>query len=611
MCGIAGVMSKDGGPPQQAVLSRLVGALAHRGPDGHGHYVCDDVGMVHTRLAIIDLATGDQPLFARHPNDAGHPNGGGRPLALIANGEIYNDLDLRAALDRERFATRSDCEPPLHLYLRHGEAFADHLRGMFAIAIHEPRRTAGAGGIAGEGGRLVLARDPFGIKPLYFVETGAAFAFASEPQALIAAGLIPAVLRAGARDEMLQLQFTTGRSTAFAGIERVLPGETLVVEHGHIVRRLHRPALPPGPPQDMSEEHALAALDAVLADTVGLHQRSDVPYGVFLSGGIDSAVILTAMGRFHERPLVAFTAGFSNTGVHDERAAARALAEALGAEHVEITFSEADFWRLLPQVAACMDDPAADYAALPSFKLAAAARQAGIKVVLTGEGGDEMFAGYGRYRRAMRPRLLGGRAMRSRGAFDGMRVLRTDAPWRDGLRNAEAAAEGAGRTRLQIAQAADCAEWLPNDLLIKLDRCLMAHGIEGRVPLVDPVVAALAFRLPDRLKVGDGLGKRLLRRWLERNQPAARPFARKQGFTVPVAAWLAGRAMELAPLLAAQDPVQEACRPGSVERLLDAASRGNARAGRAAWNLLFFALWYRRHIAGLQPEADVFATLAP
>jgi asparagine synthase (glutamine-hydrolysing) len=599
MCGIAGVMRKDGRAPSEALLNRLAGALAHRGPDGHGHFICDDVGLVHTRLAIIDLATGDQPLFARGPEDAA------RPLALIANGEIYNDLDLRATLGSERFATRSDCEPPLHLYLRHGAAFADHLRGMFAIAIHEP------GARAGEGGRLVLARDPFGIKPLYFVDTPTAFAFASEPQALVAAGLVPAVLNADARDEMLQLQFTTGRSTAFAGIERVLPGETLVIERGRIVRSVVRPALPPGPPREMSEAEALVALDAVLAGSIGLHQRSDVPYGMFLSGGIDSAIILTVMGRLNERPVAAFTAGFSGTDVHDERAEARAVAKAVGAEHLEVTFSEPDFWHLLPQVAACMDDPAADYAALPSFKLAATARQAGIKVVLTGEGGDEMFAGYGRYRRAMRPRLLGGRAMRSRGALDRMNVLRRDGRWRDGLGRAEAAVQRAGRTRLQIAQATDCAEWLPNNLLVKLDRCLMAHGIEGRVPFVDPVVAAFAFRLPDRLKVGSGLGKRLLRRWLERNQPAGRALARKRGFTVPVAAWLAGRAEELAPLLAAQEAVREACRPGAVERVLGAASRGDARAGRAAWNILFYALWHRRHIAGLQPEADVFATLAP
>lgn len=603
MCGIAGVMHKDGGAPQEAVLNRLAGALAHRGPDGHGHYACDDVGLVHTRLAIIDLATGDQPLFARRPEDPA------RPIALIANGEIYNDLDLRAMVGPERFATRSDCEPPLHLYLRHGEAFADHLRGMYAIAIHEPGGSGENG--RGRGGRLVLARDPFGIKPLYFIDTPSVFAFASEPQALIAAGLIPASLRAEGRDEMLQLQFTTGRATAFAGIERVLPGETLVIERGRITRSSVRRALPPGPPREMSEQEALAALDGVLADSIGLHQRSDVPYGMFLSGGIDSSIILTVMGRLNERPVVALTAGFLGAGVHDEREAARAVAQAVGAEHVEVTFTQSDFWRLLPEVAAAMDDPAADYAALPSYKLAAAARQAGIKVVLTGEGGDEVFAGYGRYRRAMRPRLLGGRAMRARGALHRMTMLRNERGWRDGLSRAEAAVEHAGRTRLQVAQAVDCAEWLPNDLLIKLDRCLMAHGIEGRVPLVDPVVADFGFRLPDRLKLGGGLGKRLLRRWLEQNQPAVRPFARKRGFTVPVSAWIAARAGELAPLLAAQEAVQEACRPGSVERVLRAASGGDARAGRAAWNILFYALWHRRHIAGLRPEADVFASLAP
>lgn len=599
MCGIAGVMSKNGDPPRQAVLDRLAGALAHRGPDGHGFYRCDGVGLVHTRLAIIDLVTGDQPLYARRSDDA-------RPTALIANGEIYNDLDLRAKLGQRRFATGSDCESPLHLYLHHGETFADHLRGMFAIALHDPGRGPQ------DGGRLVLARDPFGIKPLYVAETPTAFAFASEPQALIAAGIVPAALNAAARDELLQLQFTTGRSTAFIGVERLLPGETLVIEQGRIVRRHVRQALPSGPPCDTTESAALAALDAILIDSVGLHQRSDAPYGMFLSGGIDSSVVLTVMGQLNERPVVALTAGFaSNAGVHDERTEARALAQAVGAEHVEVAVGEQDFWRLMPLLATCMDDPAADYATLPSFQLAATARQMGIKVVLTGEGGDEMFAGYGRYRRAMRPRLLGGRAMRTHGAFDGMRVLRQEARWRGGLRHAQVAADHPERTRLQVAQAVDCAEWLPNDLLLKLDRCLMAHGIEGRVPFVDPVTAAFAFRLPDRLKVGGGLGKLLLRRWLERNQPNARPFARKRGFTVPVAAWIAGRARDLAPLLAAQDSVREACHPGSVERLLDAAANGNARAGRAAWNLLFYALWHRRHIAGLQPEADVFATLAP
>jgi len=195
MCGIAGVMSADGAPPAAETLGKLAQALSHRGPDGEGRYVSDGVGMTQTRLAIIDLETGDQPLYA--PVKAGDGK-----VALIANAEIYNYIELRLDMSRVEFKTGSDCEPPLHLYLRHGLDFARHLRGMYAIAIHDPVENC-----------LVLARDPFGIKPLYYAETAKGFAFASEPQALFKAGLATPVLDAEARDELLQLQFTTGRRT--------------------------------------------------------------------------------------------------------------------------------------------------------------------------------------------------------------------------------------------------------------------------------------------------------------------------------------------------------------------------------------------------------------
>lgn len=605
MCGIAGMMSRDGRQPDEAALERLVGALAHRGPDGRGHYLCSNVAMVHTRLAIIDLETGDQPLFAS-PDRLGREaeaNEEGR-LALVANGEIYNDLELRRELGGEQFATGSDCEPPLHLYRRYGDAFAERLRGMYAIAIHDPRLGSG------RAGRLVLARDSFGIKPLYYVETAAGFAFASEAQALIAAGLVRPSLRREHRDELLQLQFTTGRLTPYAGIERVLPGETVVVENGYVVRRRQRPALPREGPLELDESEALAALDRVLEESVRLHQRSDVPYGMFLSGGIDSTVLLATMARINERPLVALTAGFPSAAVADERADARAAARACGAEHLEVTFDASDFWTLLPAVAASLDDPAADYAALPAFKLARAARQAGLKVVLTGEGGDELFAGYGRYRRALRARLFGGRSIRARGALDGLGVLRGGVHWRDGIAAAAAGEAGTGRSRLQVLQAIDCVDWLPNDLLTKLDRSLMAHGVEGRVPYIDTVVAPFAFRLPDRLKIGGGLGKWLLRRWLEKALPAAKPFARKRGFTVPVGAWIADRAATVGPLVATQPGVIEACHGSAVNRLFANLGDGRGRLGRAAWLLLFFALWHQRHIVGAAPGGDVFETLS-
>ncbi len=585
MCGIAGIMTRDGSAPEPEALDRLAAALGHRGPDGTGRHRAGSVGMVQTRLAIIDLETGDQPFD--------EPGG----AALIANAEIYNYVELRRdELAEIALVSDSDCEPALHLYRRLGADYVRRLRGMYAIAVHD--RPAE---------RLVLARDPFGIKPLYFAETERAFVFASEPQALVGAGLIEPRLNAKARNEFFQLQFVAGPETLFAGIMRVLPGETLIVEAGRIVERRQIPALPEGAPEDVSEAEALERLDRAFADSVEVHQRSDVPYGMFLSGGIDSSAVLAMMARLSERPVRAFTVGFSGTGVHDERAHARDVARAVGAEHVEVDFTEADFWTLLPEVAVSLDDGAADYAVLPTYKLAESAGR-DLKVILSGEGGDELFAGYGRYRRAMRPWWLGGRSMRTRGTFDGLGVLREETTvWRNPIAAAEASAAVAGRSRLQAAQAADCVDWLPHDLLIKLDRCLMAHAVEGRTPFLDPVLAEAVFRLPDRLKVRRRLGKWLLRRWLDTHLPEALPFTAKRGFTVPVAEWIAARGAALAPLVARQPGIEEACRPDAVEALFRDGAR---RAGFACWVLLFYALWHRHHMLGRLPAGDALETLA-
>jgi asparagine synthase (glutamine-hydrolysing) len=583
MCGIAGIMARDGAAPDGAALEAMDGALAHRGPDGQGRYLAGDVALSQRRLAVIDLVTGDQPL---------HGPGG---EALVANAEIYNYLELRQALGDAAFATASDCEPALHLYHRDPSSFPAALRGMYAMALHDP----GAG-------RLLLARDPFGIKPLYYTMSGRGAAFASEPQALIAAGLVEPRVAPRARDELLELQFTSGPETIFEGIRRVLPGEVLEFEGGRVVARRRRPALPAGGPAGWDEGEALARLEAALADSVALHQRADVPYGLFLSGGVDSSALLSLMASAEAPPVRTFTVGFPGSAARDEREHARRLAARLGAEHTEVSFAKDDFWALLPEVAAALDDPVADYAALPTYKLAAEAAKE-LKVVLTGEGGDELFAGYGRYRRGLRARWLGGRPMRQRGILGGLGVLRHPSEgWRDGIAAAEQAA-GEGRTSLQATQAADCAEWLPNDLLLKLDRCLMAHGLEGRVPLLDPAVAEVAFRLPDRLKVRGRRGKHLLRRWLAERLPEAEPFSRKRGFTVPAGEWIAGRGKHLGPLVARQPAIAECCHGQAVEALF---AEGGKRAGQAAWTLLFYALWHRRHILGAAPEGDVFETLA-
>jgi asparagine synthase (glutamine-hydrolysing) len=515
----------------------------------------------------------------------------------VANGEIYNYRELRAAMPEVHFATKSDCEPPLLLWLRDGVDYAQHLRGMFAIAIHE--RAART---------VTLTRDAFGIKPLYTAQVDHGLAFASEPQALIAAGLVRPNVRSAARDELLQLQFTTGSETIFEGIHRVLPGETLTCADGHVIERRRVSALPEGGPETISEDAALARLDRALEESVDLHQRSDVPYGMFLSGGIDSTSLLTLMSRLNSQPVLAFTAGFAAPGAADERGHAAAVAKALGARHETVEIDEQMVWQHLPEIVGCMDDPAMDYAIIPTWFLARRARQ-DVKVVLSGEGGDELFAGYGRYRKAMRPWWRGGRVMHARGSFDRVDVLRArPMGWRDGIAAAEAASVDGGRSRLAAAQATDCADWLAHDLLLKLDRCLMAHAVEGRTPFLDAGVAAAAFRLPDALKINGRMGKWLLRRWLEKQLPMARPFAPKQGFTVPIGEWIKGRGARLGTLVASQPGIAEIADPAKVIALFG--NIGERRDGFAAWKLLFYALWHRRHVLGLLPAGDVFETLA-
>jgi asparagine synthase (glutamine-hydrolysing) len=573
MCGIAGIQTTDGSPPAPALLERLRAALVHRGPDGSATLARGDTGLVHLRLAIVDLVTGDQPLTT--------PGG----VALVANGEIYNDPDLRREMAATPFRTRSDCEPPAFLYERDGTRFADRLRGMYAIALHDPAD-----------GRLVLARDPFGIKPLYYAQTEAAFAFASEPQALLAAGFAARAIDATRRNELLQLKFTTGAETIFPGIFRVLPGETLVVERGRVVARHMRPALPAGPPLPIAHGQALTRLDSVLLDSVTAHLRADVPYGLFLSGGIDSAALLAMMRRATGSRIHCLTVGWEGAGVADESAEAERLARIAGADCERLVMTQTDFWRVAPQVAAGMDDPTTDAAVLPSYLLGQAARAAGLKVALCGEGSDELFGGYARYRKRRAPWRWLSRPPRTSGVFA------ADLPgWRDGIFRAEAAV-GVGRSAVQAAQAVDVAEWLPNDLLGKLDRMLMVHGVEGRTPFLDPRVADFAFRLPDARRAGLRFGKVLLRDWLADAFPEAGAYARKKGFKPPVGAWIAEGGPRLAKLVARQPGVAAVIPEAEVLGVFAAAEASPQRA----WSLLFYALWHRRHVLGhATPDATV------
>ena len=595
MCGIGGYFLRPGRAAPADALDRMESALAHRGPDGNGRHTDRLAGLVHTRLSIVDLANGAQPFIA--PDEEGGK-------VLVANGEIYNHRALRDThCQNYVFSSGSDCETLLALWARHGTDALFGLRGMYAAALYDPAT-----------GEAVLLRDPFGIKPLYICETEDGIFFASEQAALRAAGIgtsPPDTLHAGC---IIDRQFTPDDLPAFADIRRLAPGEMLVIRNGQIVESRRDSPLDARGANAGSDP---SSFESQLHDSVEAHLMADVPLGLFFSGGVDSSAILAAMSDLRRRdgtdaPILTYTVRFDR-GSDDETMAARAIANDEGAEFVDVPYGKGDFLADAGLAALACDDAAADYAILPTLHLARRAVE-DVKVALSGEGGDEFFAGYGRYRAGLR--ALGAKFPTRPGAALRSGVLRDDVAGRLRARYAADAARMPGLiTRVTNRDAAlsalqrhDIEDWLPNDLLIKLDRCLMRHGLEGRTPFVDRMMSVYGFRLPHAAKIGPGGGKHLVKSWLESRLPASRPFARKRGFTVPVGEWISEEAQRLAPLVADQPGIAAVMKPQDARAIITDAG---GRIGLLAWRVLFYALWHQVHVCRVdpyQPLADILAT---
>lgn len=588
MCGIAGACLAKHQTLTLQQCQNMLSAIAHRGPDGQGQLIDQQQILLHSRLSIIDLKTGQQPLY-------------GDGLAVIANGEIYNDPVLRKEFAHYPFQTHSDCEAILPLWNKEKENYPNSLRGMYAIALFDRLHK-----------KQILSRDPFGIKPLYYAELEQGLIYASEISALFATGLINPVIHQPALDQLLQLQFISGQKTIFQGISRLLPGETIEVIDGKIVNRQQINPYQEESIKELSEQEAIAKLDQTLEDSVSVHERSDVPFGLFLSSGIDSTVILRMMQRLGQKKRIkAWTASFTVDGkqdiVADETEQAKAMAEAVGAEHHILSINEKMVWQNLPKIIACMDDPVADYAIIPTWFLANEARSI-VKVILSGEGGDELFAGYGRYRKAAKSVWLGGKRLYRKGIFerDNFFLHSVSSEWKNYFR-LQYKLQDKNDSRLKNAQKIDMNDWLPNDLLIKLDRCLMAHSIEGRVPFLDKKIAAFAFNLEDHLKIRNGQGKWILRKWLEWQFPLAQPFAKKSGFSVPIGLWIEQHANELAQAVFCQTDIGNKISLSNVRSLFEKASGRKERF--MAWNILFYAIWHQVHIVGKNPLGNVLEVL--
>jgi asparagine synthase (glutamine-hydrolysing) len=621
MCGICGIAAGRGSAPDPESLAAMSATLVHRGPDDEGQLVEPPVGLAARRLSIIDLAGGHQPIS----------NEDGR-VVVVQNGEIYNHEALRGELAAagHRFRTRCDTEAIVHLFEEHGDGFAERLRGMFAIALWDGREN-----------RLVLARDRFGIKPLFYWETpDGGVAFASELKALMTLPGFPSEIDMRAVESLLAFNSIPRPLTIFEGVCKLEPGHLLSWTPGERarVRPYARPA--PQPADQLRQEPAGTLADelrARLRDSVRAHLIADVPVGVLLSGGIDSATLAALAAQESGERVRTFSIGFRERSF-DELERARLVADRYDTDHHELIV-EPDVAELLTRLAEVFDEPLADSSAVPTYLVSELASRH-VKVALSGEGGDELFGGYytyvadsiapfaGRPVAALRPLIERLPSSSGRVSFDykakrfarggALPPLERHHAWKeifdpelraellaapapagfdplDVYRERYAATEGA--EPLARLQDVDRDIYLVDDLLVKTDRASMAHSLEVRVPFLDTAVTDLSLAVPSSRHLRGLQRKRLLRRAVAPLLPRRILYGRKRGFSIPAAAWLRGELEPFARDVLAPETVrrQGLFRPEVVERLLDEHSSGRVDHSRQIWCLMTLGLWLERY----------------
>ncbi len=570
MCGICGYWAGTGAALPDGTLQAMNATLERRGPDGAGYFEADGVGLAMRRLAIIDLEGGWQPLYNED-----------RSVVVVMNGEIYNYQELQARLRERghRLATHSDTEVLVHLYEEYGDSLVDHLEGMFAFALWDRSKR-----------RLLIARDRLGIKPLYYSEAGGRLVFGSEIKALLASGSVATDIDYAAVDLFFAHNFIPAPLSVYRSIRKLLPGSRLIVEADGASRVERYWSLPRSVTVEVPEAEAEAAVEASLRSAVESHLVSDVPVGAFLSGGVDSGLVVAMAASAMQKPLSTFTIGFGASGKAflDERVIAREIATRYGCEHHELEV-QPDVEGIFDEVIRAFDEPFADDSVIPSYYVSQLARRH-LKVALTGLGGDELFGGYRRHRGiqldaelgvggdvlraflAVPARLVpeswatsdaidhmkrfvrggGSRAERYADFLTALPVARRQALYSDGMRRALADASPAplvireayeypvAGSALQRALIADQTVYLPDDVLTLTDRLSMWHSLELRVPFLDRRLVELANHLPDSMRITGGQQKRVLRDIARRLLPPSVVGHRKQGFEAPMGAWLRG-----------------------------------------------------------------------
>jgi asparagine synthase (glutamine-hydrolysing) len=616
VCGIAGIASHDRGALDRAALDAMSRALVHRGPDDEGTAVMEGCALAARRLSIIDVEGGHQPIA-----------GCGGRLCVVQNGEIYNHAALRAELERSGhvFATRCDTEVLAHGYEEWGDAFLGRLRGMFALAVWDR-----------EAERLLLARDRFGIKPLFYAARGGTLSFASELGALAHAPGFSRTLDPDALEAFLAFNSIPAPQTVYRAARKLPPGHALAWRRGaERVWRYARPR-PVARADERPESTRELAREARarLRDSVRAHLVSDVPVGVLLSGGIDSSALTALAAEESGSRIATFSIGFEEKSF-DELERARLVARRYGTDHHELVVRP-DAVELLPRIVAAYDEPSGDSSALPTYLVAELAARH-VKVVLSGEGGDELFGGYQTYvadvvapyagraarlalpaverlpsgtgrvpldyklkrfaRAAHLPPLERHHGFKEVFAPEVRRALLGPTAGADPLDPYRARyAETAAASPLARLQDVDLGIYLVDDLLVKTDRMTMAHSLEARVPFLDPAVADLALALRTRHKVLGPATKRLLRAAVAPLLPRAVVHGRKRGFSIPAAAWLRGPLLPFAREVLSPTALRDGgvFDPVVVGGLLQRHADGREDLSRQLWGLMAFTMWQRR-----------------
>ena len=624
MCGIAGIATFNAKYPTIEQISRMCDTIAHRGPDGQGFYLTDSVALGMRRLSIIDVAGGQQPIFNED-----------NTIITVFNGEIYNFRELRRSLQSKghTFSTQTDTEVIVHAYEQYGSDFPNYLEGMFAIALHDTVQK-----------KLILVRDHLGIKPLYYAYSGRYLIWGSEIKVILASGMVERSLDINALSQFLAWEYVPGEATLFEQVRQLKPGSRLEID-------LRQPRCQPEAFWDIAsatEDRSLTEKDwqdlvaERLQQAVRQQLVSDVPLGAFLSGGVDSSLIVAAM-----RESKTFSIGFDDSS-YNELSWAQMVADHLQVDHTSDVIKPR-VAELFEDLIYFMDDPIADFSIFPTYLVSQLARSQ-VKVVLSGDGGDELFGGYETYLADEKARLYRQipKVIRNQGIEPLIRSLKPQAQKKglvnkakrfiEGLEHSEALShtrwrlfagelvqrtlltqdatkaitQPVGHHILELFQQAgekeplnrslyvDLKSYLCDNILTKVDRMSMAVSLEARVPFLDRQLVELAFRIPSQYKISDGKTKVLLKTLAAQQVPAQCVYRPKQGFSIPIKQWLKTQFRPILEDYLQPDVIKEQglFEPNTIEQLKREHFANNANHSHLLWSLIVFQAWYKRWFEG-------------